>query len=165
MSMWGFRSNSTNTFALIHALVGSESIHNSLRAVLSKMCRCICTGNNVMIKASFLARKDLQRDEKIAAPLPFLVIKWLFWNRNLKMIPSEYRDILYVILKILNRSLKWRTVRFWTPTGSASTSRQIWTFEKNARFSSKTEVFFERSTLTAGGGRSSGSSETYCTSF
>ena len=58
------------------------------------------------------------------------------------MIPSEYRDILYVILKILNRSLKWRTVRLWTPTGSASTSRQSWTLKKTARFSSKTEVFF-----------------------
>ena len=42
---------------------------------------------------------------------------------------------------------------------------QIHLREKTARFSSKTEVFFERSTLTAGGGRSSGSSETYCTSF
>ena len=57
------------------------------------------------------------------------------------MIPSEYRDILYVILKILNRSLKWRTVRLWTPTGSASTSRQSWMFEKNLRFNTKTEVF------------------------
>ena len=50
----------------------------------------------------------------------------------------------------MNRSSKWGTVRLWTPTGSASTSRQSWTLKKPARFSSKTEVFFERSTLTAG---------------
>ena len=62
---------------------------------------------------------EIQRDEKIAAPLPFLVIKWLYWNQNLKKIPSEYRDILYVILKILNRSLKWRTVCLCTLTGSS----------------------------------------------
>ena len=92
-------------------------------------------------------------------------VKRLFWNQNLKMIPSEYRDILYVILKILNRSLKWRTVHLWTPTGSASTSRQSWTLKKTARFSSKTVVFFERSTLTAGMFESSRSSETCCTSF
>ena len=36
---------------------------------------------------------------------------------------------------------------------------------KNLRFSTETEVFFEHSTLTAGGGRSSGSSETCSISF
>ena len=63
------------------------------------------------------------------------------------MIPSEYRDILYVILKILNRSLKWRTVRFWTPTGSASTGRQSWTFKKNLRFSIKSNQWEFRNIL------------------
>ena len=57
------------------------------------------------------------------------------------MIPSEYRDILYLILKVLNRPLKWDTVGLWTPTGSASTGRQSWRFEKNLRFSTKTNVF------------------------
>ena len=104
-------------------------------------------------------------DEKIAAPLPFLGVKWLFWNRNLKMIPSEYRDILYLILKILIRPLEWGTARFWTPTGFKNTSRQSWTFEKNLHFTTKTNVFLERSTLTAGIFTSSRSSETYCTSF
>ena len=41
--------------------------------------------------------------------------------------PSEYRAILYLILKVLNRPLKWDTARFWTPPGSAFTSRQSWT--------------------------------------
>ena len=58
------------------------------------------------------------------------------------MIPSEYRNILYLILKILNRSLKWGTVRLWTPTGSKDTSRQSWTLKKNVRFSTKTNFFF-----------------------
>ena len=107
----------------------------------------------------------LHRRAKVTDRLPFLWVKWLFWNRNLKTIPSEYEDILYIILKVLNRPLKWDKARLWTPTGSASTSHQSWTFEKNACFSTKTEVFFERSTLTAGGGRSSGSSETYSISF
>ena len=103
--------------------------------------------------------------QKISGRTRFLGVKWLFWNRNLKTIPSEYRDILYLILKVLIRSLKWGTVRLWTPTGCKDTSRQSWRFEKNVRFRSKTEVFFERSTLTAGIFESSGSSETYCTSF
>ena len=152
--------------------------------------------------------------------LPFLGVKWLFWNRNLKTIPSEHKDILYLILKVLNRPLKWDstslnsswiglhqpsklnvvrfssktevffehstltacifgsswssvlnrplkwgTARLWTPTGFKNTSRQSWTFEKNLCFSTKTEVFFKRSTLTAGIFESSGSSETCCTSF
>ena len=94
--------------------------------------------------------------------LPFLWVKWLFWNRNLKTIPSEYKDILYIIL---NRPLKWDRARLWTPPGSASTSRQSWMFEKNLCFTTKTNVFFERSTLTASIFESSGNSETYCTSF
>ena len=60
------------------------------------------------------------------------------------MIPSEYRDITYLILKVLNRPLKWSTARLWTPTGFKNTSRQSWTFGKNLDFST-TEVFFERS--------------------
>ena len=80
-------------------------------------------------------------------------IQWKYWN------------VLYLILKVLNRPLKWDTVRLWTPTGFKDTGRQSWTFEKNLRFSTKMEVFFERSTLTAGIFESSGSSETYCISF
>ena len=37
--------------------------------------------------------------------------------------------------------------------------------QKTAGFKTKTEIFFERSTLTAGIFKSSGSSETYCISF
>ena len=84
----------------------------------------------------------LQWDKKVSAHLRFLWVKRLFWNRNLKMIPLEYNDMLYLILKILNRSLKWGTARLWTPTGSASTSRQSWTFEKNLCFTTKTSGFF-----------------------
>ena len=103
--------------------------------------------------------------KKYPNDLPISSIKRLFWNRNLKMIPSEYSYITYLILKVLNRPLKWGTARLWTPTGFKNTSRQSWTFEKNLCFSTKTEVFFERSTLTAGIFESSGSSRTCCTSF
>ena len=54
------------------------------------------------------------------------------------MIPSEYMDITYLILKVLNRPLKWGTARLWTPTGFKNTSRQSWTFEKNLCFTTKT---------------------------
>ena len=68
--------------------------------------------------------------QKISAHSRFLGVKWLFWNQNLKMMPSEYRVILYLILKVLNRPLKWDTARLWTPTGFKNTSHQSWTFEK-----------------------------------
>ena len=45
------------------------------------------------------------------------------------------------------------------------TSRQIWTIERNNRFITKMDVFFDRSNLTAGHFGTSGSSETLCTSF
>ena len=47
-------------------------------------------------------------------------------------------DITYLILKVLNRPLKWGTARLWTPTGFKNTSRQSWTFEKNLCFTTKT---------------------------
>ena len=95
------------------------------------------------------------------------VLAWkrLFWNGFLRPIQEEYRYVLYLILTVLKRPLKWDRARLWTPTGSASTGRQSWMCEKNLRFSTETEVFFERSTLTAGGGRSSGSSKTCSISF
>ena len=107
----------------------------------------------------------IQWDKKISGQSRFLGVKWLFWNQNLKTIPLEYRDILYFILKVLIRPLKWGTVHLWTPTGFQNTSHKSWTFEKNLRFTPKMNVFFERSTLTAGLFTSSRSSETYCTSF
>ena len=67
-------------------------------------------------------------------------LKWMW-----RPIQLEYRNVLYLILKVLNRPLKWDTVRLWIPTGSVSTSRQSWTFEKKLRFSTETSVFFERS--------------------
>ena len=73
--------------------------------------------------------------KKYPDTLPISSIKRLFWNRNLKMIPSEYSYITYLILKVLNRPLKWGTARLWTPTGWKNTSRQKWTFEKNLSFS------------------------------
>ena len=65
----------------------------------------------------------------------------------------------------LIRPLKWGTVCLWTPSGSKNTSRQSWTIEKNVRFSTKSDVFFDHSTLTAGIFGTSGSSDTLCTSF
>ena len=79
--------------------------------------------------------------------------------------PVGDRNVLYFILKVLNRSLKWDTVHLWTPTEFKDIGRQSLTFEKNLRFSTKMEGFFERSNLTAGVFESSGSSETYCISF
>ena len=121
--------------------------------------------NRLKIQATHTVYPKLHWVQKISAHSWFLGVKWLFWNRNLKTIPSEYRDILYLILKVLIRSLKWGTVRLWTPTGCKDTSRQSWTFEKNLSFTTKTSAFFERSTLTADGGRSRRSSETCCISF
>ena len=65
----------------------------------------------------------------------------------------------------LIRPLKWGTVCLWTPTGSKNTSRQSWTIEKYVRFSTKSDVFFDRSSLMAGIFGTSGSSETLYTSF
>ena len=81
---------------------------------------------------TFLALEplELHRRAKVTDRLPFLGVKWLFWNRNLKTIPLEYKDILYIILKVLNRPLKWDRARLWTPTRLASTSLQIWTLKK-----------------------------------
>ena len=71
--------------------------------------------------------QPIHRRAKVTDRLPFLGVKWLFWNRNIKTIPSEYKDILNLILKVLNRPLKWDTARLWTPPGLASTSHQSWT--------------------------------------
>ena len=62
------------------------------------------------------------------------VLAWkrLFWNGFLRPIQEEYRYVLYLILTVLKRPLKWDRARLWTPTGSASTGRQSWTFEKTS---------------------------------
>ena len=70
-------------------------------------------------------------------PGSFLGVKWPFSIWPWRPTQEEYRNVLYLILKILNRPLKWDRARLWTPTGSASTGRQSWTFEKNLRFSTK----------------------------
>ena len=48
------------------------------------------------------------------------------------------------------RPLKWGTLRLWTPTGSKMANRQSWKNKKPVHFSTKTDVFFDRSTLMAG---------------
>ena len=85
------------------------------------------------------------------------------WSWHIVIVPPRpwaSRSTLALI-----RALKWDTVCLWTPTGSKVTSRQIWSIEKNDRFSTKMDVFFDRSTLTACIFGTSGSSETYCTPF
>ena len=86
--------------------------------------------------------------------------KWV-WHKVI-VLPRSWasRSTLALI-----RPLKWATVCLWTPSGSKNTSRQSWSIEKNVRFSTKSDVFFDCSTLTAGIFGTSGSSETYCTSF
>ena len=68
--------------------------------------------------------------KKYPDTLPISSIKRLFWNGNLKMIPSEYRNVIYLILKVLNRPFKWDTLRLWTSTGLKNTSRRSWTLKK-----------------------------------
>ena len=67
------------------------------------------------------------------------------------------------------RPLKWGTVRLWTPSGSKMASRQSWKNEEKVRLSkealTKTDFVYTLSTLTAGHFWTTGSSETYCTSF
>ena len=106
-----------------------------IKSICWKMSSFISEAVKSTQKPGICVKMAYTPDGKSRHLWPISSIKRLFWNQNLKMIPSEYRDITYLILKVLNRSLKWGTVGLWTPTGWKNTSRQSWTFEKNLSFS------------------------------
>ena len=62
----------------------------------------------------------------------------------------------------LVKPLKRGTLSLWTPSQASRQSRKN---EKNVRFSTKTNIFFDHSTLTSCIFGTTGSSETSCTSF
>ena len=78
----------------------------------------------------------------IFIPLANIRCKMAFFKRAWQKVkvlsrPWPSRSTLALI-----RPLKWGTLRLWTPSGSKNTSRQSWTIEKNACFSTKTDISF-----------------------
>ena len=79
----------------------------------------------------------------------FYLIKWLFSRGRVPIVKVVSLHSTISIQIDLIRSLKWGTLCLWAPTGSKMAGRQSLTIKKHVRFSTETDVFFNRSNSTA----------------
>ena len=99
------------------------------------------TESNSRICMDFAITSDIQLWTKLYIRLAISRSKmglrnWAWQRVKVVSRPWAPRSTLALI-----RPFKWGTQCIWTPTGSKMTSCQIWTIEKNVRFSTK-RMFF-----------------------